>query len=216
MKYFLNLFHAFEAIPTFIRTWLTNLKGASKKVFIGFLMVLCFILLSISLSLTQKTNLHLIHLSSMQSQQSQTLLTQLKMIQNEMDVLQNNMGNTTALKNGLTDIDQQLVAMQQTIVTMKTDMTAALKEFHTVSNNTTANEAVQLDVKALPFIVQTLDVIAETPLVTVVLDHRQLPLTIGDSLAGWQLVKANYSQSIAIFQNDEHQLVTVNIAGGAP
>jgi len=177
-------------------------------------MVLCLLVLSISLSLTNKTNVHLVHLGSMQSQQSQTLLTQLKVIQGEMDVLQDNIGNTTVLKNGLTDINQHLVAMQQSIGDMKTDMSAALKEFHTVSNNSPPSDLVQLDAKALPFLVQTLDVIAETPLVTVTLDHRQLPLTVGDSLAGWQLVQADYGQSIAVFQNVQRQQVKINMAGG--
>lgn len=209
MNYFKSLFAVFDPVVTLMKN---GFHDATKKIFIGIIMLSGLMLLSFSVLLTKNTNVHLSHLGSMQTQQSQTLASELKIIQNEINGLQANIGDTSALKKGFADIDQHLTSMQQSI----TDMTIAFKQLQTIPNKTSTNNMVQLDAKALPFQVQTLDVIAETPLVTVALDHRQLPLTVGDSLSGWQLVQADYAQSTVMFQNNQHQQVKLNLAGGAP
>ena len=70
-----------------------------------------------------------------------------------------------------------------------------------------------LDAKTLPFQVISIDVMAEQPLVSIDYDHRRMPLSRGDTLAGWQITEADYASSTVEFKNNQDQYVKVSLQG---
>jgi len=101
------------------------------------------------------------------------------------------------------------VAKSNELQKIAADMVAHLNELEksVVANN---HAKQYLDIKALPFQVVSVDVIAEQPFVSVDYQHHVLPLSVGDSLAGWKLVQADYAAVEAEFINNQGQYVKVN------
>lgn len=73
------------------------------------------------------------------------------------------------------------------------------------------NKAVYLSEKELPFLVESVDLIQQQPVVTVRYDHKSQPLDIGYTLAGWELKKANFAKQCAEFRNHKDQHILVHL-----
>lgn len=67
----------------------------------------------------------------------------------------------------------------------------------------------------LPFLVQTIDLIQQQPVVTIRYANKTQPLDIGYAIAGWELIAANYREQRAEFINGDqaHIVIHVGTAG---
>jgi len=70
---------------------------------------------------------------------------------------------------------------------------------------------VFLPEKELPFLVESVDLIQQQPVVTVRYDYKSQPLDVGYSLAGWELVRANFSKQSAEFRNHKDQHILIHL-----
>jgi hypothetical protein len=70
-----------------------------------------------------------------------------------------------------------------------------------------------LEASVLPFHVISVDVIEMQPYVSVEYANHISPLALGDVLAGWRVIRADYESGLAEFENDKNQLVKVNLHG---
>ncbi len=64
-----------------------------------------------------------------------------------------------------------------------------------------------IDPSNLPFTVQFIDNVSGQAVVTVSYNNLLTPVSVGESLAGWTLVNADYASQYAVFQNSKDQLV---------
>jgi len=100
----------------------------------------------------------------------------------------------------------------QKVSTQISSLTQAIEALKKIMS-TNSNGKEYLDKSELPFSVNTIDVIAETPFVSVNYKHAAMPLEAGDSLGGWQLVSADYGSGKVEFKNDQSQYVDVVVQG---
>lgn len=64
-----------------------------------------------------------------------------------------------------------------------------------------------IDSSNLPFTVQFIDNVSGQSVVTVNYNNLLTPVSVGESLAGWTLISADYASQYAVFQNSKDQLV---------
>ena len=128
------------------------------------------------------------------SPQAQTILAHLN--ETLTDIQKNLMGNAKSA-----DVD----TLNQTMREGFDSLTKILAE--------NGQAKTYLEAKTLPFQVISVDVIAEQPFVSVEENHRILPLGMGDSLAGWKLVSADYDAVEVVFENDKGQYVKISTVG---
>jgi hypothetical protein len=72
-------------------------------------------------------------------------------------------------------------------------------------------QAVYLQPSNLPFQIQHIDNIQQHNVVTVYYDNTTFPLDIGDYLASWKLIAADFSRQKAEFMNNKQQYVVVDL-----
>ena len=64
----------------------------------------------------------------------------------------------------------------------------------------------------LPFVVQTIDLIQQQPVVTIRYANKTQPLDIGYAIAGWELIAANYREQRAEFINSDKAHIVIHLA----
>ncbi|HVV68005.1 MAG TPA: hypothetical protein VHE99_03055 [Gammaproteobacteria bacterium] len=69
-----------------------------------------------------------------------------------------------------------------------------------------------IDAKKLPFHVLSLDVISEQPFISVDYNHHIIPLGIGDSLATWKIMSADYDTQTVELTNAQGQYVKITLS----
>jgi hypothetical protein len=107
---------------------------------------------------------------------------------NKDDMVDNIDRNTTQLQDQLKKISDEL---------------KALKESHT--------HHTYVDSQYLPFKVISIDNLQENTMVTIHYAHRDIPVMVGDSMAGWTLIDASFSSQKATFTNKASNFVLVNL-----
>ena len=152
----------------------------------------------------------------------------LSLLQQKVDTLSQNLNSSQSvtdidnLKQGLTQISTQIESLQK-------DNAQSLKEIME-SENSVVNQKLDelkegvtelkdlqhpvkyLPAKELPFSVQSIDLIQQQPVVTIGYANKTQPLYLGYSVAGWELVKANYGQQRAEFKNKDDAHIVINLA----
>ncbi len=158
-----------------------------------------------------------------QTQRSEVILRALKTIQAQLDIFAGSTNNPkqqsvlNTIQNELTALHGSMVEIAKTsdiqkvssqITSVKNDVDVKMSDMmHAVMTRVGSKE--YLDVKALPFHVIAVDIIAGLPYVSVDYNNHVSPLTVGDSLAGWQVVSAYNEAGVAEFVNDKNQYVKV-------
>lgn len=69
--------------------------------------------------------------------------------------------------------------------------------------------AKYLPVESLPFSVVSIDSIQQTAVASVAYDFKTIPLEKGDSIAGWKVVRVDYSKQKIELENARHERVLV-------
>ena len=152
--------------------------------------------------------------------------TQLSTISSQLDALAHQLSNNQAYVN-LDKVQQSLAQLQHQLQNMTASSNAEITKQihhstaqlqkqltgvkHTMERLMQKQHHRQLAPSNLPFKVISIDTIQQANVVTVSFDHRFLPLDIGDSLSGWQLMKAKADAMTAEFKNDHQQYVTVDL-----
>lgn len=203
---------------------LKELSAAYKKYllwiiplfFTGFLVIF---LLSLTYSNQQLARL------LMQGNDQRTTLVrdQISDIRAQLDKLSTVAQNAPEAK-ALANLSDELQSVEKSmaIVAKSTELQKIATDiddrFSHLENTVASNSQVKsyLDKKALPFQVISIDVMAEQPFVSVNYAHHTLPLGIGDSLAGWKVVHADYGAVDAEFVNDQGQTVKVSALENTP
>ena len=103
------------------------------------------------------------------------------------------------------DISQQIQDSSQTLQTELSGMKGQLTNIQQLSQ-----PGSYIDASNLPFVVQFIDNVSGQNVVTVKYNNLLTPLSVGESLAGWTLINADYSSQYAVFQNTKDQLIKVN------
>lgn len=113
--------------------------------------------------------------------------------------------STVAKTNDLDKVSSQLLSIKTDVDMQMSDIKKSLSG---------AGQTKQyLDPGMLPFKVVTVDVISGQPYVSVDYDHHVFPLSMGDLLAGWRVVYADFSEGVAEFVNDKNQYIRINLQG---
>jgi hypothetical protein len=76
------------------------------------------------------------------------------------------------------------------------------------------HKVTYVDEKELPFTVESVDLIQQQAVVTVRYDYKSQPLDVGYSMAGWELIKADFSKQTAEFINKKDQHILVHLIHG--
>jgi hypothetical protein len=154
--------------------------------------------------------------------ENHTFLNQMNAVQQQITQLSEEDVNTDNVKSSLAHISTDISAIksEEALTATSTDMNKvenqlaiikqAMDELKklAVQNN---NGKEFIDAKNLPFKVLSVDVIAQQPFVSIQYDHHITPLGIGDTIAGWQIVDADYSNGSVEFKNNQSQYIKVNL-----
>jgi hypothetical protein len=70
-----------------------------------------------------------------------------------------------------------------------------------------------IDASNLPFSVVAIDIIDQTPYVSLNFQDHISPLGVGDKLVDWKLVNADFDENTAVFENAKLQTVRINLNG---
>lgn len=100
------------------------------------------------------------------------------------------------------NISQQIQSSSQSLQTEMNGMKGQLTNIQQLSQ-----PGSYIDPSNLPFTVQFIDAVSGQNVVTVRYNNLLTPLSVGESLAGWTLVSADYASQYAVFQNSKDQLV---------
>ena len=127
-----------------------------------------------------------------------------------------------SLKQGLSQISSQIDTLQKDNATslkeiMENENAVVNKKLDDLQAGVTELKDLQhpikyLPAKELPFAVQSIDLIQQQPVVTIAYANKSQPLDLGYSVAGWELIKANYTQQRAEFKNKDDMHIVINLA----
>jgi cell division protein FtsB len=154
-------------------------------------------------------------IAQMDSKRTAVVTEQINGMRAQIDKLAASQQDTAQIKkldNELGDIEREVtgVAKSTELQKIATNMEAHLDELEkTVA---TSGQAKQyLDAKALPFKIIAVDVISQQLFVSVDYEHHITPLGIGDSLAGWKIISADYENVAVELQNNQGQLIKISV-----
>lgn len=123
------------------------------------------------------------------------------------------------LTNQLTDISQALsgTAKHSEIQKINDQLAIVASAVSDLENNLgdQISHKKYMNTEALPFQVTNLDLISGQAYVTVNYQNHVIPIGIGDSLATWKMIDADYGSQTAEFANKKGQYVRVAINAGA-
>lgn len=101
-------------------------------------------------------------------------------------------------------VSNQITSLQQDVDTKMLDLKQKVSS---------SGEKQYIDSKSLPFRVISIDVISQQPFVSIDYVNHITPLAVGDSIAGWRIISANYDAAVVEFKNDHDQYVKVSLQG---
>ena len=155
--------------------------------------------------MVRSENADIFNLSQHDTQQSKIILNQLGDIHGQLTRLASSPQNSKEFKQALLNVSADAAYIKKTVLAEEEtiqqlshqvlSLHQAMDEEMSDLKTTLTNPGNKhyLDAKVLPFHVISIDVMSQQPFVSVDYDHRILPLTLGDSLAGWQVTEADYA-----------------------
>lgn len=209
----------------YFERFFTNLNSRNKKI-ISIYVVLGLVLLIVIIFLIRHLTNSVSSLAIDESSQTRTIVAQLSDVNVQLQKLVTSSQDTKTFKNALANLAEDVSAIEKNVnnLAKASDVQAVSSEISSMHNDVdgqmldlkrmVANSSKDyLDPKVLPFHVISLDVISQQPFVSIDYDHHLTPLTIGDSMAGWQITSADYSSGQVEFKNDHNQYVKVLLQG---
>ena len=178
--------------------------------------------------MTTYKNTNMANSLSLQNKRAATILHELEDIQSALHRIESNPLNSKQQQTGLQSLEKDMAIAQKnmTDAAKVSDIQKLSSEINLVKNDidTQINDLKKaiseplgnksfLEASALPFRVVSVDVIAGEPYVSLEYANHISPLTIGDLLAEWRVVSADYESSTAEFINTKNQHVKVNVHG---
>jgi hypothetical protein len=162
---------------------------------------------------TQETKLATL-ITELEHKQATTISAQISGIRTQIDKLTATQNTTQAehLDNALVEIEKNVtdVAKSSELQKIASEIKTQLDNLEK-SMSTSSHAKQYLDVKALPFQVLSIDVISQQAFVSVDYAHQITALQTGDSLAGWKVIRADYSAVEVEFENNQGQYVKVSV-----
>lgn len=149
------------------------------------------------------------------SDQLNQISTQLQAIQDDLGT-----GDTNNIKEIKSELNSVIDQTKELITQFSNNFTQQFTNFSTTMGSQFAGMKDQLNViqqlsqpgnyidqSNLPFSVQNIDNVSGQAVVTVSYNKLLTPISVGESLAGWTLISADYASQCAVFQNSKAQLV---------
>jgi hypothetical protein len=223
-----TLFHFYKNKPE----WMNEMHGQlavilkEKKrllIFISIPITLLWFALFFSHSHNSESDL-----DTTQIKRSETIMRELSQINAVLHDVESNPVNTKQQQIALQTLEQNITSIQKSIIgvakgddiqkvssqiaSVKEDFDVQISDLKkTVSEG--SNSKQYIEASTLPFHVISVDVIAGQSYVSVEYANHISPLAIGDVLAGWRTVNADYDAGVCEFVNEKNQYVKVNIHG---
>ncbi len=163
-----------------------------------------------------------LHFAWKNDHESQSITAQLNIVQRAISQLSYHNQNPEDFKESLNSISNNMISLQKSV-----DQSAKTSDIDKITAQTvlikqnidelkklvaeSGNGKEYLDVKNLPFKVISVDVISQQPFVSINYQNHITPLGIGDTIAGWQIVSADYDNAQAEFKNDKDQYIKVKL-----
>jgi hypothetical protein len=165
-----------------------------------------------------------LHFAWKSDHETQSVTAQLNTVQRALTQLSYHNQNPEDFKNDLTNISNNM-----SILTKSIDQSAKTSDIDKITAQTmlikqnidelkkliaeSGNGKEYLDAKTLPFKVISVDVISQQPFVSIDYQNHITPMGIGDTVAGWQIVSADYDNAKAEFKNSKDQYIKMNLQG---
>jgi len=163
-----------------------------------------------------------------QNKRSETILRKLNDINSILQIAENNSLNSQQQQVALEMIEKNITSIQKAVVDIATN--ADLQKVSTQITNTKNDIDFQfsdlkksisssalgkeyLNESRLPFHIISIDIIGNEPYVSINYENHVFPLAIGDQLADWNLLEADYDSGTAEFVNEKNQHVKINLQG---
>jgi len=163
-----------------------------------------------------------LHFAWKSNHEEQSITAQLNTVQRAISQLSYHNQNPEDFKESLSNISNNLSSLQKSVnqsaksadVDKITAQTTVIKQNIDELKKLVAesgNGKEYLDAKELPFKVISVDVISQQPYVSIDYQNHITPMGIGDTVAGWEIVSADYDNAVAEFKNSKDQYVKVSL-----
>ncbi len=165
-----------------------------------------------------------LHFTLKKERDTQSVRAQLNTVEKALNQLSYHNQNPEDFRNTLSSIINNMALLQKSVdqsakssdvdkitaqISVITQNMGELKKLVTESSN----GKEYLDAKSLPFKVISVDVISQQPFVSINYQNHITPLGMGDTVAGWEIVSADYDNAVAEFKNSKDQYIKVNLQG---
>ncbi len=220
-----DLFHFYKNKPEWMQECCDQLRifFQENKMFSLFISYLIFTTFLLFLENHRETSMN-----ALQAKHDTTILRELKNINTALQVVENNPNNTKQQQDILQGLEKNILNVQKSmadfaktrdIENIALEISSAKDEIgtqlhdikKTISENSNSKE--YLDASTLPFHIISVDVISGQPYVSVQYANHVSPLSIGDELAGWRVISADYESTVSEFVNDKNQHIKVSLQG---
>lgn len=224
-----TLFHFFQNKPV----WINDLANQTKIIFEErkspiVIISLCATLLY-SCVINYKNN-NLANVISSQNARNVIISREINDIKFLLHDIESNPLNTQKQQEELQSLEKKIDSTQKSmtevakstevqnisnqISSVKDDFDSRLSDLKKTMSEGNGNKEF-LSSDSLPFHVISIDVIAGQSYVSIDFEHHISPLSIGDMLAGWQLITADSITGTAEFKNETNQFIKISLYGTA-
>lgn len=184
------------------------------------LFILCFLLL---LFLGWHQNSNVIDLTNLESKNRNLIINRLNEINTQVQQLSTNSADTTTYTSQLAQITDELSAVQKLVndtakttdiqhlstqlTSIQQDVDNQMGDIKKAVSQTDNKNYLNPDV--LPFKVLSIDVLGQQPFISIDYANHISPLAIGDTVAGWRVISADYDTTQVEFKNAQDKYVKV-------
>jgi hypothetical protein len=222
-----TLFHFYKNKPEWMQELYSQLRISveERKFITPVILVLSIVLVIVIAGHSNKTAADLI---ASQNKRSDTIFHELKDISLVLHDVESNPLNTKQQQTALQLLEKDVSLVQKSIVdvaksgdiqkiatqmtSVKNDIDTQLTDIKKAVSQSTGGKQY-MDISILPFKVNSVDVIGGQPYASVQYGGSFTPMAVGDLLAGWRMVTADYDAWIVEFVNDKNQYIKVNLSG---
>lgn len=182
----------------------------------GFLILLGIFIIGLDVACIMAVKSHSQRWNQQAGEQHRSVLNQFGNLDSHINQIAQQAPQFNILNTHFLSLEHTLGDMGTRLAVLAThqDVQNVAAQWQALPKNTTPSEQAPPSTPSLPFTVLTLDVINEQPFLVVEWDHRIVPLSRNDAIAGWQLIDAAFDTQDITWLNPQGKKIAMKLSEG--